>query len=67
VGQVVNLRRIGNPPAGTTHNSKETLAPLAAMWGSQSWLQPAFSRLAPAADALVSPQETQASPEHDFN
>jgi hypothetical protein len=24
------------------------------MWGSQFWLQPAFSRLAPAADALVS-------------
>jgi hypothetical protein len=30
VGQVVNLRRIANPPA---------------LWGSQSWLQPAFSRL----------------------
>jgi len=31
VGQVVNLRRIGNPPAGSTHNSRETFAQLAAM------------------------------------
>ena len=26
----------------------------AALWGSQSWLQPAFSRLAPTADTLIS-------------
>jgi len=30
VGQVVNLRRIGNPPAGSTHNSGDTPSPFAA-------------------------------------
>ena len=39
VGQVGNLRPIGNRPA---------------LWGGQSWLQPAFSRLFPPLRALVS-------------
>ena len=30
-GQVGNLRRIGNPPAGSTRNSGETSTPLAAI------------------------------------
>jgi len=34
---------------------------LAAMWGSQSWLQPAFSRLAPA-DALAFCRKTAIVP-----
>src|SRR5580658_5913721 len=50
VGQVGNLRRIVNPPAGSKHNAGESPEKfaLAAMWGSQSWLQPASRRNAAA-------------------
>src|SRR5580658_2353005 len=51
VGQVGRgtlwVRRIVNPPAGSGHNAGESPErfALAAMWGSQSWLQPPFRRL----------------------
>jgi prepilin-type N-terminal cleavage/methylation domain-containing protein len=43
VGQVVNLRPIVNRPV---------------LWGSQSWLQPAFSRLSSSRDCRFLSQET---------
>jgi hypothetical protein len=44
VGQVGNLRPIVNRPSGITYKCQHR-SRLAALWGSQSWLQPAFSRL----------------------
>ena len=54
VGQVVNLRRIGNPPA--------TLHRLAAMWGSQSWLQPPFRRRPRTKRCRQAPAESRRQP-----
>jgi len=61
VGQVVNLRRIGNPPAGSTRNSRETPPPFVALrFVGQPILataasQPArFGRAAPHGTARVS-------------
>jgi len=60
VGQVNNLRRIANPPSGITCKCLRAFAACCfagrvgnlraignrpALWGSQSWLQAAFSRL----------------------
>jgi len=43
---------IGLPGLRTLPENSCTISGPGAKWGSQSWLQPAFSRLAPAADAL---------------
>src|ERR1700735_4825480 len=44
--QVGNLRPIGNRPSVAPMRCPHRLRS-AAMWGSQSWLQPPFSRLSP--------------------
>ena len=56
VGQVGNLRRIVNPPATLHH------LPLAAMWGSQSWLQPPFRRLPGTRRCRQTPAESRLQP-----
>src|ERR1700722_7260725 len=56
VGQVGNLRPIGNRPSGITYKCPHRLR-LTALWGSQFWLQPAFSRLSPPVRRFP-PQET---------
>jgi hypothetical protein len=63
VGQVGNLRPIGNRPSGITYKWQQPVCSLAALWGSQSWLQPAFSRLLNSLHVITLPANcTQALP-----